>query len=772
MPGTPPPLATHARRIGRLLVAAAAVVTMLVASNATHAQIERATHVVIPQARGFALNRQDQSVNIESVKAKVRILEQTASTTLDVFLRNPMDRQAEAVVLLPVPRDSVVSSFFFEGESAEPTAELLRADEARRIYDSIVNQVRDPALLEFAGYNLIRSSVFPVPAKGTQRVRLTYEHILDADENRVDYILPRSESLEVNVPWEIEVDIQGGAPISMIYSPSHTLSTTRVNGTHMQAKIAAESTLQPGPFIMSYLLEREGVTASLFAYPDPKVGGGYFLLLAGLPAKVSDRPDAIRREVSVVIDRSGSMAGGKMDQVKAAALQVIEGLEDGEAFNIIDYATNVKKFAAAPVIKNDETTLKAREYLARIRTTGGTNIHDALLEALRQDQADPNMLPLVLFLTDGLPTVGRTSEVTIRELVESANVHDRRIFSLGVGNDVNVPLLDRIADSTRAITEYILPEEDVELKVAGVFKRLYGPVLADVSLQTTDANGNTSTTMVSELIPSTVPDVFEGDQVVLLGQYTSEQPVTFKLSGDFLGQQRTFRFDFDFSDATTRNAFVPRLWAGRRIAYLVDQIRQAGASMGARPLTVDETLVSMPEYQELVDEILRLSTEFGVLSEYTSFLATEGTDLGDWESLIMSCTTSLDTRAVRTRSGLAAVNQGVNFNEQKLTAQLDYKNAYWDANMNRVEVADVQQMADCTFFKRGTQWIDARVVNDESGKGLDADRSVEFGSQEHIAMLEDLIGQGRQGILSLTGDIVIRYKNENVLVVNSVTNGN
>lgn len=769
MTDTPSPT-SRPSAIGRF--AALAVASLTIATSATFGQIERATHIVIPQTRGFALNRQDQSVDIETVKANVRILEHTAATTLDIFLRNPMNRQAEAVVLLPVPRESVVSAFLFEGQSTEPTAELLPADEARRVYDSIVNQVRDPALLEFAGYNLIRSSVFPVPANGTQRVRLTYEHILEGNENRIDYVLPRSESLQVSVPWEIEIDIKGSAPISMIYSPSHTLTTKRRSGTHLTAKIATESMSQPGPFIMSYLLEREGVTASMFAYPDPKVGGGYFLMLAGLPAKISDREDAIQREVTVVIDRSGSMAGGKMDQVKAAALQVIEGLEDGEAFNIIDYATNVKKFAPAPVIKDEATTLRAREYLTRIRTTGGTNIHDALLEALRQDKTDPDMLPIVLFLTDGLPTVGRTSEVTIRELVTTANTHDRRIFSLGVGNDVNVPLLDRIADSTRAVTQYILPEEDVELKVAQVFKRLYGPVLANVSLETVDSSGNASTDMVAELMPASVPDVFEGDQVVLLGQYTNEAPITFRLSGDFLGQQRSFRFDFDFSEATTRNSFVPRLWAGRRIAYLVDQIRQAGASTSVRPLTVDETLVAMPEYQELVDEILRLSTEFGVLSEYTSFLATEGTDLGDWEGLIGACSTTLDTRAVQTRSGLAAVNQGVNFNEQKLAAQLDYKNSYWDANMNRVEVADVQNMADCTFFKRGTQWIDARVVNDQSGKTLDADRTVNFGSEEHIAMLEDLIGQGRQGILSLTGDIVIRYKSENVLVVNSITAGN
>ena len=215
-------------------------------------------------------------------------------------------------------------------------------------------------------------------------MRVTYEHLLEADGNRVDYALPRSESLANALPWRVELDLRAEAPISTVYSPSHELDVERLSKSRLKVRVKETSTADPGPFLLSYLLERDGVSASLLAYPDPSVGGGYFLLMAGLPASFEEAETKLLREVTLVLDRSGSMAGEKMEQVVAAARQVIEGLDPGEAFNVIDYASQVSMFAPGPVVKDARTIGEVREYLARLRPTGGTNIHDALLEALRQ----------------------------------------------------------------------------------------------------------------------------------------------------------------------------------------------------------------------------------------------------------------------------------------------------------------------------------------------------------------------------------------------------
>jgi len=722
------------------------------------------SHVVVPQTRGFAWQPGRPAVVIEAVHARVSILEQAASTTLDILLRNPGPRQAEAVLLLPVPDGAAVGAFTFQGAASEPTARVLSAEEARRIYDEIVRKLRDPALLEFAGYQLIRTSVFPVPPGGTQRVQLTFDHLLTADGDRVDYVLPRSESLEARVPWNVQVDLRSKRPISMVYSPSHDL-VTRVREPHRRVfSVRAGGQSDPGSFRLSWLLQSGAVTASLLTYPDPEVGGGYFLLMAGLPAESQKAGvPGLKREVTVVLDRSGSMAGSKMDQARAAALQVIEGLEFGEAFNIIDYSSRVSSFAAAPVIKTQATTLEARRYLASLRTTGGTNLHDALLEALRQEPT-PGTLPLILFLTDGLPTVGNTSEVAIRRVVETANPHGRRVFTFGVGNDVNVPLLDRISDVTRAMSTYVLPGEDVEVKVARVFRRLSGPVLADLELSLVDAQGALTTRRVRDILPGRLPDLFEGDQLVLLGQYREGGPLRFRLKGNFRGQQRAFAFDFEMRHASTQNAFVPRLWATRKIAFLVDQIRQAGAAQGGIPLTTGTNIFDDPRYAELAEEILRLSTRFGILSEYTAFLATEGSNLGAWDELLMRCNDNLQAQAVRTRHGEEAVNQGRNFNERKVQSKVAYDNAFWNAAGKRVQFTGVQQINDRAFFKRGTRWIDSDVIS--RGLELEVQETVVFGTPEHSAMVAEMVTQGRQGVLSLRGEILLRYRGKNVLLKN------
>lgn len=742
---------------------AAALAWAPLAFGQTESWLNTASHVVMPQTRSWSLRPGTGAIAVERVAAHVKILDRTARTTLDIRVRNASSTDSEAVLLLPIPDGSAVHSFAFEGAQAEPTAEVLARDVARRTYDQIVAKLRDPALLEFAGYQLIRTSVFPVAAGGTQRVRLSYDEILEADGKRIDYVLPRSESLGVATPWKIRVEVSASENISTVYSPSHELRTLERTPRSLRLELSERAQTDPGSFRFSFIADEGGVNATLFAYPDHEVGGGYFLLMAGLPTDLDPERHRRKREVTLVLDRSGSMAGVKLDQALAAARQVIEGLEEGEAFNVIDYSSQVGSFAPAPVVKTRENLLAARQYLANIRPTGGTNIHDALVEALRPKPME-GYLPIVLFLTDGLPTVGRTSELQIREVTEKLNHHDRRVFTFGVGEDVNVPLLDRISDVTRATTTYVLPDEDVEVKVAKVFRRLYGPILSDLRIELVDEAGAVTTRAVRELQPNLLPDLYEGDHLTLLGQYLHEAPLRFRLRGNYLGEDRTFGFDFNLDKASTRFAFVPRLWASRKIAFLVDQIRQAGANLTGGPVPEGTNLFSDPRFAELAGEILRLSTRFGILSEYTSFLAREGTLLGDWDALAIACTNELNGRAVLTRHGRGAVSQGLNFNREKVRAQLNYKNSLWNEANELEEFYSVQQIADRAFLKRGERWIDSRLV--ASDRALEAQRQITFGSEEHKLLLQTLVAEGRQNVLSLPGEILLQVEDQIVLVQN------
>ena len=722
-----------------------ALVSLLTALPPARAQTENyRSSFVVPQARPWNRPPAMGSVTLTAAEARVDVTGQVATTTLDFALTNAFATRLESELVIPVPEGAVLRGFEFQGLAKEPTAKLLTKEEARHTYDTIVAQMRDPALLEFIGCNLIRSSVFPVEPRAGQRVRVVYEQLLAADGARVDYALPRSESLDYQVPWKIQVTVHDSQAIATAYSPSHKVNTERLDEHSLKIRLAREAGAEPGPFRLSWLRETKAVTASLLAYPDARIGGGYFLLLAGTPAKPPVEQVKQKREVILVLDRSGSMAGEKLEQAKAAALQLVESLEEGEAFNLIIFADTVESFAPAPVIKDAQVMKAARQYIRTLGTRGGTNLHDALAEALRT-KPTPGMLPLVLFLTDGLPTTGQTSERVIRDLALKGNPHERRLFTFGVGTDVNTALLDKLAHSTRGSASFVLPGENVESKVGEVFARLRGPVLASPVVRVGDSR-------VHDLLPAPLPDLFEGDQLVVLGRYTGDAPLNFELEGRYFGESRTFKFTFLLDKATIRNAFIPRLWASREIAYLDDAIRDLGVD--------GQAATSDPRSKELIDEIVRLSKEFGILTPYTSFLANEGSELNVPALAAQAKQYYMDPVLAR-RYGMASVSQEVNRQRQGGQSYLNSQNTHYDAQMNSVSVTTVQQVANGSFYRRDNRWVDA-AASDQAKAA--PSRTVEVGSAEFNRLVERLVKEGRQSCFAMRGELLLKVGDETVLV--------
>jgi Ca-activated chloride channel family protein len=703
-------------------------------------------NLVAPQAwaRARGVRRLDAPVEVSEVIARVRVVDQVATTRLLVRLHNPAPRQQEAELLLPVPEGATVRGFDFEGGAAEPTARLLSVDEAKKAYRSIVARMRDPALLEFASYGAIRSSVFPVPAGGDQAITVTFEHLCPRDGGRVDYILPRTQVIaESTVDWTMAVEIATRTSLSTVYSPTHPIEFSRVSETGGTVRIEGGSTRDPGPFHLSWLTadRSDQMPASLLACPDRETDGGYFLLLAGLPARI-DAERTVDREVTLVLDRSGSMRGRKIEQARAAARQVIQGLRPGEAFNIIAYSNGVARFSARPVIKTEKTMAEALAYLDSIQADGGTNLHDAVVEAVRQAPTG-GKLPLVLLLSDGLPTVGVTGEVAIRDAVAASNVAARRIYTFGVGTDVNVPLLDRLSERSRGTLVTVLPREDVEVKVSSLFQKLEGPVLASPRLETVGPDGQVTTRRVHDLQPQLLPDLFRGDQLVLTGRYRGDEPLRFRLHGQLYGKPRLLAFDLSLERATVRNTFVARLWASRRIASLIDDLRQQGVLPGDGD-------------RELVDEIVRLSTDFGILTEYTAFLSLEGTDLSADPFNGAVALDNIERAAVRNRSGKHAVSQQGNVSRQRdQDCWNGMTNNRWnDENEEQVSVDAVQTMGNRAFYRRGHRWVDGAVLAEEAEP--EVDEVVPFGSPRFEEVFRALIREASAGVLALGDDTIVR----------------
>ena len=743
------------REIIRIFGGAAVVGTIVpreLMAHLTHHQVQNHWHPPIsPHWR--PIPRRLTPVQVSGVDVSVQITDRLAVTTMTMSLYNPSSRQQESKVIIPVAAQAGIHEFGLEGAQGKFPGKLIPRDEARKIYDEIVRRSLDPGLLEFAGQGMVKSSVFPVPGRGTSRVRLVYEQILEVDGDRIDYALPRTEAPTYQVPWTVDVEwkIKGG--IAGVYSPSHDMSERRLGRGCIALK--NRGGMQPGSLLLSATRrKKDNATASIMAYPSAK-DAGYFLMLLTPPAM--EKQQAVKREVSIVIDKSGSMAGEKIEQALKAAHQVIEGLDDGEAFNVIVYNEAVEQFSAQPVVKSRNTLLGVRRYLAGVRVSGGTNIHDALQAAVNQKPI-PDMLPLVLFLTDGVPTIGQTQEKKIRDAIAVGNTHKRRIFTFGVGVDVNTPLLSRLADDSRARATYVLPKENVELKVAQVFRRLSGPILSEPELTVTDGEGKVLAGVVSDMLPAQLPDMFDGEQLVLLGCYRSESKLNFTLKGKAQSGIQEFDFKLSLKKSNRANAHVPRLWAMRKIAVLTEALRDLGAEHGASVNMND------PKTSELVKEIIRLSTEHGVLTEYTAFLAREGMVFaGDMHRrAVTRASAEIKGKAVEKRSGTASLNQDWNIARSKSAKYLNRSNGYMNDRLEKTQVEATCQVADKAFYRNGKEWVDAGLV----GEKLDDSTliTVNVSSPEFQKIASRLIADNRQSCLALGENIRISIGQKTYLI--------
>jgi Ca-activated chloride channel family protein len=326
-----------------------------------------------------------------------------------------------------------------------------------------------------------------------------------------------------------------------------------------------------------------------------------------------------------------------------------------------------------------------------------------------------------------------------------------------VGVDVNTPLLDSLAYHTRGRSTYVLPRERIDEKIAAVFQRLAGPVLADVQLQA--PGGQPLTARVASLIPASQPDLYIDEDLIVLGRYEGTEPVSITLAGTHHGTRQAATFSFDPATASTANCFVPRLWASRRIGQLTEAIRETGANVG--PVAVGSHQPMDPAVPGMVDEIIRLSTRYGIMTQHTAFLATESNWLAP-DEVRKRAIASFERRAIRTRSGVASVSQSVNAARLRVQSVLNPSNRFFDLNMRPVTIPTVQQVGDRTFYRRGGRWVDSRFMPEESS--VSPQQTVVFGSEAYVKLATQLAEEERHRCLALEGDMMLLVAGQAVLV--------
>jgi Ca-activated chloride channel homolog len=700
---------------------------LLLTAVFTFAQIANAQGVIIPiPCRRCPPNRPvpppiplPRTLPVKSIKLDTRISSQVATTHVEQVFRNDTSWTLEGTYFFPIPESASITEFAIWDGERRLVGEVRTREEARRIYDDIVRRQRDPGLLEYVGKDLFQASIFPIPPHSDKKLEITYTQVVRADGGTVSYRYPLGTGRQATKIGTVagRVEVESREPLRNVYSPTHVIDVKRQTDRRSLVSFESEIGKEPQDFQLFYTISKEDFGLTLLTHREPG-RDGYFLLMISPKSDWSDQ-EYSAKDVVFVVDTSGSMAEeGKMEKARSALLYGVSILRPQDRFNVISFAGEERLMEAGLIPADEKGRQRGAAFVKALKPVGGTNINQSLLASLRQFTEGERERPKILvFMTDGLPTVDETNVSKIVDNVRKASKPGVRLFTFGVGYDVNTTLLDKLAAENGGTADYVEPKEDLEVKVSNFFSKVNYPVLTDLQLDM----GGAKTDLV---YPRNIPDVFRGSQVTLIGRYsnpTSLESVSLRLTGKSSGQGRSYTYDkLSFPLRAEANDYLPRLWATRRVGWLMEQIRSNG------------------EQKELRDEVVDLGTRYGIVTPYTSYLALEQGEVSRFLSLPrraidakrdMNNAPPADMTIIATTpstlgaaTGAGAVRMSKRAAEQQQAVKLK----------EETRSNAVQHVAGKTFYLIENVWTDSEFKRDSALP----ETAVSFGSDEYFALLK------------------------------------
>ncbi|MBI4577367.1 MAG: VWA domain-containing protein [Planctomycetes bacterium] len=571
----------------------------LVATPAAPARAQG--YVVVPREMAPPEFGPIRVVSLRFHVGKVEVADGVATTTVDQVFHNNSGTMLEGTYVFPLPEGAALDGFSLWMDGKEVKGEVLDAAKARGIYLDIVRRMKDPGLLEFMGQGLFQARIFPIEPNSDKRLKLTYSEVLGREGGLYRYTHPLRPGRSGTGPLAeaaLQVSIQTTQPLKTIYSPSHKVDVARDGDRGARVSWEARDVRMDRDFVLYFGSGDGAFGVNLLTHrEDPADEEACFALMVTPDLHATDGT-VLPKDVVFVFDTSGSMAGEKMQQARAALLHCLGRLRAEDRFAVVLFSTEARPWRDGLSNADEANLAEARRYVEKSEAAGGTNIHEALGVATTLGKAAEEGRPfMVVFMTDGLPTIGEIDPAKILSSVAAARGPSLRLFTFGVGNDLNTLLLDRLAEENRGSRSYVAEGEDIEVIVSTFFDKVVHPVLSDVKVAIDGV-------WTRDVYPRNTPDLFAGQQVTVFGRYRGEGHHAVRLTGLLGSEPREYVFEASF-EPSTANGFIPSLWATRKVGYLVDQIRLHG------------------ENPEVVEEVIRLGKKYGIVTPYTSFLVTE-----------------------------------------------------------------------------------------------------------------------------------------------------
>jgi Ca-activated chloride channel family protein len=565
------------------------------------------------------------------VKAQISIY--IASVTVKQQYHNPYDGKIEAVYLFPLPDDAAVRDFIMVIGDRKIRGIIREREEAKQIYQEARRQGYVASLMTQDRPNIFTQFVANIEPGKAIDIDITYFHSLRYSKGEYEFHFPMvvgprynpagstngvgavprggsgtsGQATEVSylAPDEItsndislEVDVDAGLPIEKLESPSHIIQVERPAATRAMVRLAPNDRIPNKDFVLRYKVGGKGIVSALVAHRDKEKG--YFTLVLQPPDSLEEIPNSAR-EMVFVLDVSGSMSGAPIEISKRTMERCLRRLAPGDTFQIVTFASQASAMAERPLAATPENIKRAMAYVQAQKGSGGTEMLTGIRAALEFPR-DPERYRIVSFMTDGY--IGNEQEIfgAVRR-----SIGDARIFAFGIGSSVNRYLIEGLGRIGRGTTAFVGLDESSEKAVDGLYQRIEHPALTDIRLMWSGAE-------IAEVHPDPIPDLFVGRPVVITGRFKGSGVATLKVAGKIAGKDHVATLSLDLDEPGSRHAALPAVWARAKIASLSDR------------------LIFTPDGADCAGEIRGVALEYGLMSQYTAFVAVDSSRRTEGES--------------------------------------------------------------------------------------------------------------------------------------------
>ncbi|MBD3676587.1 MAG: VWA domain-containing protein [Planctomycetaceae bacterium] len=538
-------------------------------------------------------------LTIEEHSAKVTINNGIAVTEVTQVFRNTENRQVEALYLFPVPKNASVANFSMWINGKEMVGEVLEKKRAREIYNSYKRRRRDPGLLEQVDYKNFEMRIFPIGPQAEQRVQIAYYQELDYDHDWASYVYPLATAprpglnAKTEGKFALTMQIKSEVPLLEIESSSHPDDFVFVKHTdkYYEASLETDGGDLNRDLVLAYHASRPHTGLDLVT-SKPENEDGYFQLTLTAGEELAQQD--IGMDYVFVLDISGSMAhDGKLRVSRESIGAFVSELGPDDQYEVITFNMAAETLFGGLQPISPENQAEALRYLESQQGRGGTRLRPAVKAAYAY--GDPDRPLNVVILSDGM-----TEQNEQRELLALINERpaQARVFCIGVGNEVNRPLLSQLAEGAGGLSAFLSRGDNFERQAKAFRRKLMRPAAANLKIEIDGAD-------VYDVEPRQLPDLYHGMPLRIYGRYRNPGIAQVTVNAEINGAPLEQQVEMTFPKTDQGNPEIERMWASRKVERLLKEADRSGSR------------------SPVIGEIVRLGETYSIVTEYTSFLVLE-----------------------------------------------------------------------------------------------------------------------------------------------------